>query len=177
MTAFLQAIAGWPGAVFLQEYWVAYLVANAAHILGIGLLLGSILPLDVLLLRSAHGRDLSVLGPFLVRVAAMGVTLAVVTGLWLFSVNPVAYADNPAFLCKVALLLLAICNIALQHRGEHFHAALHGGPPRMRVRSAGCHIRHSVAIHTDSGPLDRLCLKRGWRCCRSRGASEDRGAC
>ena len=32
----------------------------------------------------------------------------------------------------VALLLLAICNIALQHRGEHFHAALHGGPPRMR---------------------------------------------
>ena len=57
----------------------------------------------------------------------MGVTLAVMTGLWLFSVNPVAYADNPAFLCKVALLLLAICNIALQHRGEHFHAALHGG--------------------------------------------------
>ncbi|HAG19714.1 MAG: DUF2214 domain-containing protein [Stutzerimonas stutzeri] len=135
MTAFLQAIAGWPGAVFLQEYWVAYLVVNAAHILGIGLLLGSILPLDVLLLRSAHGRDLSVLGPFLVRAAATGVTLAVVTGLWLFSVNPVAYADNPAFLCKVALLLLAICNIALQHRGEHFHAALHGGPPRLRVRA------------------------------------------
>ncbi len=71
---------------------------------------------------------------FLVRAAATGATLAVVTGLWLFSVNPVAYADNPAFLCKVALLLLAICNIALQHRGEHFHAALHGGPPRVRVR-------------------------------------------
>lgn len=136
MTAFLQAIAGWPGAVFLQEYWVAYLVVNAAHILGIGLLLGSILPLDVLLLRSAHGRDLSVLGPFLVRAAATGATLAVVTGLWLFSVNPVAYADNPAFLCKVALLLLAICNIALQHRGEHFHAArCMARPPRLRVRA------------------------------------------
>ncbi len=56
-------------------------------------------------------------------------------GLRTAAMNPVAYADNPAFLCKVALLLLAICNIALQHRGEHFHAALHGGPPRLRVRA------------------------------------------
>jgi len=152
MTAFLQAIAGWPGAVFLQEYWVAYLVVNAAHILGIGLLLGSILPLDVLLLRSAHGRDLSVLGPFLVRTAATGATLAVVTGLWLFSVNPVAYADNLQH-CTPASRRTLSCRAAWR--------AAEDARPR-----AGCHIRHSVAIHTDSGPLDRLCLKRRWRCRR-----------
>lgn len=134
MTAFLQLIAGWPGAVFLQEYWIAYLVVNAAHILGIGLLLGAILPLDLLLLRSTHGRDLQVLGYFLVRAAATGATLAVITGLWLFSVKPAEYVENPAFLCKVALLVLAVCNIALQHRGEHFDNAL-CGQPGVRVRA------------------------------------------
>ncbi len=135
MTGFLQAISGWPGAAFLQEYWVAYLVVNAAHILGIGLLLGAILPLDLLLLRSTRGRDLPTLGPFLVRAAATGIALAVTTGLWLFSVKPVDYAQNPAFLIKATLLVLAICNIALQHRGEHFDAALRSGQPSVRVRT------------------------------------------
>ena len=134
MTGFLQAISGWPGAAFLQEYWVAYLVVNAAHILGIGLLLGAILPLDLLLLRSTRGRDLPTLGPFLVRVAVTGTALAVTTGLWLFSVKPVEYAENPAFLFKVTLLVLAICNIALQHHGGHFDVALRSGRPSVRVR-------------------------------------------
>jgi hypothetical protein len=135
MTGFLQEISDWPGAAFLQEYWIAYLIVNAAHILGIGLLLGAILPLDLLLLRSSHGRDLPTLGPFLVRVAATGTALAVTTGLWLFSVKPVEYAENPAFLFKGTLLLLAICNIALQHRGKHFDAALRSGQPSARVRT------------------------------------------
>jgi hypothetical protein len=135
MTGFLQAISGWPGAAFLQEYWVAYLVVNAAHILGIGLLLGAILPLDLLLLRSSRGRDLPTLGPFLVRAALTGTLLAVTTGLWLFSVKPLEYAENPAFLFKAALLVLAICNIALQYRGEHFDVALRSGQVSVRVRT------------------------------------------
>jgi hypothetical protein len=134
MTGFLQAISGWPGAAFLQEYWVAYLFVNAAHILGVALLLGAILPLDLLLLRSSHGRDLPILGPFLVRVAATGTALAVTTGLWLFSVKPMEYAESPAFLFKATLLVLAICNIALQHRGKHFAAALRSGQVSVRVR-------------------------------------------
>ena len=134
MTGFLQSISGWLGAVFLQEHWVAYLLVNAAHILGIGLLLGAILPLDWLLLRSTRGRDLLTLGSFLVGVAATGIVIAVSTGLWLFSVKPVEYAGNPAFLFKVTLLVLAICNIALQHRSEHFDAALRSGPVSVRVR-------------------------------------------
>ena len=134
MTGILQAMSGWPGAAFLQESWVAYLVVNAAHILGIGLLLGAILPLDLLLLRSTRARDLPTLGPFLVRAAATGTALAVITGFWLFLVRPVEYVENPAFLFKTALLGLAICNIALQHRGEHFEAALRSGQPSVRVR-------------------------------------------
>lgn len=134
MTDLLQSIAGWPGAVFLQEYWIAYLVVNAAHILGIGLLLGAILPLDLLLLRSIQGRSLSVIGPFLVRAAATGITIAVITGLWLFSVKPAEYAENAAFRYKAALLMLAICNIAYQHRGKRFGAAMSSSQPAMQVR-------------------------------------------
>lgn len=135
MTGFLQAISGWPGAVFLQEHWIAYLVVNAAHILGIALLLGAMLPLDLLLLRSSRGRDLPTLGTFLVRAGATGFVLAVTTGLWLFSVKPVEYAENPAFLFKATLLVLAISNIALQHRGGHFDAALRSGQVSVRVRT------------------------------------------
>lgn len=134
MTNFLQAVAGWPGAVFLQESWVAYLFVNAAHLLGIGLLLGAILPLDLLLLRSAQSRHLPVLGPFLVRVAATGAGLAVMTGLWMFSVKPLEYVQNPAFLFKLGLLVLAFSNVALQHQGKRFASAVYGGQLTARVR-------------------------------------------
>jgi hypothetical protein len=135
MTGILQAVAGWPGAVFLQQYWIAYLVVNAVHILGIALLLGAILPLDLLLLRSRHAHALPVLGPFLVQVAAAGAALAVTTGLWLFTVKPAEYLENPAFLFKALMLVLAAGNIAVQHRGEHFDTALRSGRPSARVRT------------------------------------------
>lgn len=135
MTDFLQAVAGWPGAVFLQESWIAYLFVNTAHILGIGLLLGAILPLDLLLLRSTPGNKLPVLAPFLVRTAAPGAALAVITGLWMFSVKPLEYIGNTAFLFKVALLVLAFLNVALQHSGGHFETAVRNGLPTQRVRT------------------------------------------
>ncbi|KRW65169.1 hypothetical protein AO735_08665 [Pseudomonas sp. TTU2014-096BSC] len=134
MAALLQSIAGWPGAIFLQEYWIAYLIVNAAHILGIGLLLGAILPLDLCLVRSTRGRELPVLGPFLVHAAATGAALTVITGLWLFSVRPVEYAANPAFRYKAALLVLTACLVAVQHHGDRFASAVHSGQPTMRVR-------------------------------------------
>jgi hypothetical protein len=65
----------------------------------------------------------------------LGIALAVITGLWLFSVKPAEYAENPAFLSKAALLVLAFCNIAFQHRGERFDTALYGGEPTVGVRA------------------------------------------
>ena len=71
-----------------------------------------------------RGRELPVLGPFLVRTAATGTTLAAITGLWLFSVRPVEYAANPALRYKAALLVLAACIVARQHCGEPFVTTL-----------------------------------------------------
>jgi hypothetical protein len=113
----LEAIGSWPGATWLQQSATAWLFVNAAHIVGIGLLLGSIMPLDLRLLGAFRRYPVDMLGPFLVRVAATGLALAALTGLWLFSVNPGEYLANDAFRWKAALLALALVNVVIQHRG------------------------------------------------------------
>jgi hypothetical protein len=130
----IEWIAAWPGAVLLQESGTAYLFVNAAHIIGIALLIGAIPPLDLRLIGCFKTVPVVVIGPFLSRAAAVGVTWAVLTGLWLFSVKPAEYLANSAFLTKMMLLTIAIGNIALQHHGRHFRLAVEGGGIRPRVR-------------------------------------------
>jgi hypothetical protein len=117
-------IATWPGAVLLQRSGTAYLLVNAAHILGLGLLVGAILPLDLRLLGFFRRVPLAVVGPFLSRAAATGLGLAILTGLWLFTVKPAEYLGNEAFLWKLALLAAALVNIVVQHRSAGFARAL-----------------------------------------------------
>ena len=127
-------IGAWPGAVLLRDSGTAYLLVNAAHILGIGMLVGAILPLDLRLLGLFGHVPLGVIAPFLSRAAATGALLAIVTGLWLFSVKPVEYITNAAFLSKVALLVLALANVTVQHANRHFASAVAGGVLRPAVR-------------------------------------------
>ncbi|WAC48461.1 DUF2214 domain-containing protein [Asticcacaulis sp. SL142] len=124
----MAADAIWFGAAWLQASPVAYIFVNASHILSIGLILGAILPLDLRLMGAFRSVPLSLIGPFLSRCAMTGVALAVVTGLWLFSVAPADYLANPAFLWKVGLLAVAILNIGFQHLKPAFKRALRGGP-------------------------------------------------
>lgn len=136
MTTVLEALGHWPGALWLQRSGTAYLFVNAAHILGVGLLVGAILPLDLRLLGLIRGAPLAALAPFLTRAAAFGLGLALLTGLWLFTVKPLEYAGNPAFLWKLALLALALANIALQHRGAALQEAVASGQVPGRVRAS-----------------------------------------
>ena len=131
----LETLAAWPGAVLLQRSGTAYLLVNAAHILGIGLLVGAILPLDLRLVGLFRAAPLEVLAPFLIRAAACGLALALVTGAWLFTVRPAEYVANPAFLAKMAVLALALANVAIQHRGQHLAAAREGRALRPRIRA------------------------------------------
>jgi hypothetical protein len=109
-------IGHWPGARWLQQSGTAYLLVNAAHILGLGLLLGAMLPLDLRLVLGRSQAALSVLAPVAIRTAAVGLALALLTGAWLFSVNPADYLQNTAFRWKLLLLTLALVNVAIQHR-------------------------------------------------------------
>ena len=119
--------AVWFGAAWLQSVPMAYIIVNASHILGIGLILGAILPLDLRLMGAFRTVSLPVVGPFLSRAAMIGVILAVLTGLWLFSVAPGEYMTNRAFLIKAGLLVAALINIGFQHLNPAFQRALRGG--------------------------------------------------
>lgn len=131
-------IGAWPGAVLLRESATTYLFVNAAHILSIGLLIGSILPLDLRLAGCFRAVPIPVVGPLLLRFATFGVAAAIVTGVCLFSVKPADYIANTAFLAKMALLAVAACNIGLQHLSPAFRLAMKGSAlaPAVRVRAA-----------------------------------------
>jgi hypothetical protein len=131
----LDAIAALPIASLLRGSGTAYLLVNAAHILGLALLLGSILPLDLRLAGAFSRTPLPVIAPLLRGTALVGLTLAVLTGFALFTANPVEYAGNPAFRIKLALLAAALVNAALVTRGQAWAQVLLGAepPPALRL--------------------------------------------
>lgn len=132
----LEWIGAWPGAVLLRGSGTAWLLVDAAHILGVGLLVGAIVPLDLRMLGLFPKVPLAVLAPFLSRAAAAGAAVAIVAGLWLFSMKPAEYLGNIAFLWKVGLLALALANVAVQHANRGFAQAIAGGEVRPSVRLA-----------------------------------------
>lgn len=132
----LDLIAASAPAAALRGSVTLYLLVNAAHVLGIGLLVGAIATLDLRLLGAFRSAALAHLAPPLVRVAATGLGLAALTGLALFSTRPATYLENPAFLAKLALLALALANLALLHAGRPWRAALAGGALAGRLRLA-----------------------------------------
>jgi hypothetical protein len=111
----LEWLTGSPVAQALTASPTLYIFANAAHILSIGLLIGSIVPLDLRILGLFRRTSLQVLGPFLSGAAMVGVSLAISTGLVLFTVKADEYALNPAFLTKMGLLAAGLTNAALLH--------------------------------------------------------------
>lgn len=99
-----------------ESYWV-YPLVNTLHIVGIALLFGSIVPLD---LRLAGWRredaTLDLLARVLLPVAVFGFALAALAGLVLFAVDARAYAGSLFFQSKLVLIVLALANAWLLRR-------------------------------------------------------------
>lgn len=131
-------LAATPVAAALKASATLYLVVNAAHILAIGLVVGAILPLDLRLVGLVRSAPVAAIGPLLSRTAAVGIVLALVTGLCLFSVRPTEYAGNPAFLAKIALVTLGIANALLLHLARGWRQAIETDMirPALRVQAA-----------------------------------------
>ncbi len=110
-----------------------YMLVNALHILGIGLLLGAILPLDLRLIGLGR-TDIRVLGPFLVRAAALGLGIAVASGFALWSIKPQEYLSNAAFRWKAAIIVLGLINVTLQHRSAGWRQTMRTGHPAPSTR-------------------------------------------
>ena len=100
--------------------WV-YPLVNAGHILGLAMLFGAILPLDLRLLGLWSSVPVKTLSRVLLPVAVGGLTLSLVTGLLLFSVSAAKYAATPLFQVKLLLVAAAIANALLLRRSAGWH--------------------------------------------------------
>jgi hypothetical protein len=133
LDGFLAAIEQAPPVAELRESVLAYPLVNALHIVGVALLFGAIIALDLRLIgwRRTSGPVDSVAG-LLLPVAISGLLLAIPAGLLLFATDARAYASSPLFQAKMLVIALALGNVlwlrTCDWRGER--------PPR-RVAVAG----------------------------------------
>ncbi len=99
-----------------------YGLVNLAHILGITMLFGPILLLDLRLLGAWKSVPLAMLSRPCVRVAATGFVLAVASGVPMLAVKSSEYIGNPFLLVKFPAIALALVNLVLLHRSAAWRA-------------------------------------------------------
>ena len=118
----------------LRESVFAYPLINSLHIVGVALLFGAIVALDLRLIgwRRAAG-PVDELAQLLLPVAVGGLLLAIPAGLLLFATDARAYAASPLFQAKLLLIALAVTN-ALWLRTRDWR----GERPQRHVALAAC---------------------------------------
>jgi len=94
----------------LRNSTLMYPVVNAGHILGVSLLVGGIVPLDLRLIGFWRTYLVMVFVDVLRITAAVGLALAVICGALLFATAAPDYARSPLFQAKIALVLLGVLN-------------------------------------------------------------------
>jgi hypothetical protein len=116
MEAFLIRLEALPLADRIRmEVW-AFPITNTVHVIGIALLFGGIVVLDLRLL-GYRGRmlEISSLAHLVLPLVAVGFALAVVTGGLMFLANPREYWANPYFPWKLGLIAAAGVNALILH--------------------------------------------------------------
>lgn len=92
-----------------SSLWL-YPLVNTGHVVGIALLFGAIVPLDLRLMGGFPRTPLEHLASTLVPVATTGLVLALGTGALLFATRPLDYVAEPLFGIKLALLGAGVVN-------------------------------------------------------------------
>ena len=124
-------------ATLRGSFWL-YPLINAGHIIGLAMLFGGILPLDLRLIGCWRSVPIAPLMRVLMPVAIVGLGIALITGPLLFVVQPVDYAANPYFLIKLLLIGCAVTNALLLRLAPAWRALSAGAQPAgPRLRVAG----------------------------------------
>lgn len=110
----LHALLQWirdslPGQFVREVFWVSPAL-EAVHFLGMALLIGVVVMIDLRVLGVARGLPVSGLHRF-VPWAFAGFVLNLLSGVMFFAADPHAYAFNPAFRLKMLCILLAGANV------------------------------------------------------------------
>ena len=95
-----------------------YGLVNLAHILGVAVLFGSVLILDLRLMGVWRSIPLATITSPTVTMSAIGFAVAAVTGVGLAATKATDYIGNPFFYAKYPAIALALVNIWLVHRSK-----------------------------------------------------------
>jgi hypothetical protein len=115
----LAALAGWLqdsalGAWMRGGGW-SYAAVNVAHLLGLVLLVGTILLLDLRLLGFGRSFDARAVAKALLPFAVSGLLLMLCSGVALLSADARALAVHPLLQVKLAAVLVGLGNVAWFH--------------------------------------------------------------
>ena len=102
----------------LRSHAYAYPMLEVVHIVGIALLLGNLVALEMRVFGLAKGLPIRELARLSVSLAATGFTLVALSGGLMFASQAAELLANRAFTFKMVLLTLAACNAAWFH-GRH----------------------------------------------------------
>lgn len=99
----------------LQSHPWAYPVLEIVHIVGIALLLGNLVLLEMRVFGLGAALPVEPLARLSLGLALCGFALVAASGLTMFASQPQELLANQAFTLKMGLLLLAACNAAAFH--------------------------------------------------------------
>lgn len=109
------AFASWKGLPWLAAHPIAYPAFEVLHIIGIALLLGSLVLLDLRVWGLAPELPLQPLAKLSLGITLTGFGLIVCSGLLMFVTQPGELLSNRAFILKLVLIHLAGLNAAWFH--------------------------------------------------------------
>ncbi len=140
----LEALEAFGPAAFFRTSFLLYPLVNALHILAIGALVTSAILMDLRVLGLGRRLEVDTVIGVLRPVAVTALAVVVLSGVTLFSVQPVEYFGNFAFQIKMLLLALALANAAAFTTFRVHRQATSGVAQGMALLSVGLWI--SVAI-------------------------------
>ena len=98
--------------IFRYAWWV-YPAMTAGHLVGLALLFGAIVPLDLRMMGLWRSIPLYDLSRPLTKMALLGSLIAIATGICLLAPRATIYVNEPTYWAKSGFFLLALLNAAL----------------------------------------------------------------
>lgn len=99
----------------LRSHVWAYPALEVVHIIGIGLLLGNLVLLELRVFGLGAALPVTALSRLSLGIALAGFSVVAASGLLMFASQPAELLANRAFTLKMLLLLTAGCNAAWFH--------------------------------------------------------------
>lgn len=93
----------------------AYPMLEVVHLIGVALILGNLVLLEMRVFGCASNLPIEPLARLSLGLVGVGFGLAVVTGLLMFGTQPGELLANRVFTAKMALIMLAGCNAGWFH--------------------------------------------------------------